>query len=77
MPEAGQATALHELTAAQAARLIRTGEVSPVELVEKLLARAAEVDSRVQAWVSLDPERALAAAHASALPMKVGSTSSG
>ncbi|MGI9144974.1 MAG: amidase, partial [Chloroflexota bacterium] len=64
MPEATQATALHELTAAQAARLIRTGEVSPVELVEKLLARASDLDQSVQAWVQLDPERALTAARA-------------
>jgi len=64
MAEARQATAIHELTAGQAARLIRARELSPVELVEKLLARAAEVDPRVQAWVSLDPERALAAARA-------------
>jgi aspartyl-tRNA(Asn)/glutamyl-tRNA(Gln) amidotransferase subunit A len=58
-----QATALHQLTAAQAARLIGAGEVSPVELVEQLLARAAEVDPQVQAWETLDAERALAAAH--------------
>jgi len=62
MAEASPAVALHELTAAQAARLIREREVSPVELVENLLARAAEIDGRVQAWVSLDAERALAAA---------------
>jgi aspartyl-tRNA(Asn)/glutamyl-tRNA(Gln) amidotransferase subunit A len=64
MPEATQATALHELTAAQAARLIREREVSPVELVEALLARAADVDRHVQAWVALDSERALANARA-------------
>src|SRR5260221_13238651 len=64
MAEASQATAVHELTAAQAARLIRRRELSPVELVENLLARAAEIDDRVQAWVSLDGERALAAARA-------------
>jgi aspartyl-tRNA(Asn)/glutamyl-tRNA(Gln) amidotransferase subunit A len=64
MAEAGAATALHELTAAQAARLIRARDVSPVELVEKLLTRAADVDPRVQAWVHLDPDRALAAARA-------------
>jgi aspartyl-tRNA(Asn)/glutamyl-tRNA(Gln) amidotransferase subunit A len=57
-----QATALHELTATQAAQLIRTRELSPVELVQALLARAAEVDPRVQAWVALDADRALAAA---------------
>src|ERR1700686_2607605 len=61
MAEAGQATAAHELTAAQAARLIRARELSPVELVEKLLARAEGVDPRVEAWVRLDRERALAA----------------
>jgi aspartyl-tRNA(Asn)/glutamyl-tRNA(Gln) amidotransferase subunit A len=58
------ATALHELSATQAARLIRSRELSPVELVEALLARASAVDPRVQAWVVLDAERALAAARA-------------
>src|SRR5438105_6994717 len=57
-----QATGLHELTATEAARLIRAGDVSPVELVEKLLERAEDVDPRVEAWVTLDGERALAAA---------------
>lgn len=64
MAEAPEATALHQLTAAQAARLIRSRQVSPVELVETLLARAAQLDPQVQAWVSLDAERALAAARA-------------
>src|SRR5882762_6013871 len=62
MADTRPAVALHDLTAAQAARLIRDREVSPVELVEQLLARAAELDQSVQAWVSLDAERALAAA---------------
>src|SRR5262249_13901962 len=64
MVETTRATALHELTAAQAARLIRSREVSPVDLVERLLARASDVDTRVQAWVSLDAERALSTARA-------------
>jgi aspartyl-tRNA(Asn)/glutamyl-tRNA(Gln) amidotransferase subunit A len=64
MPEVSPATNLYDLTAAQAARLIRAREVSPVELVESLLARAEAVDQRVQAWVSLDAERALTAARA-------------
>ena len=59
-----QAGALHELSAADAARLIRARELSPVELVQALLARAAAVDQRVPAWVTLDAERALAAAQA-------------
>jgi aspartyl-tRNA(Asn)/glutamyl-tRNA(Gln) amidotransferase subunit A len=64
MTETTQASALHELTASQAAQLIRTREISPVQLVEHLLARAGEVDPRVQAWVRLDAERALTAARA-------------
>src|SRR5438105_9574785 len=62
MPET--ATALHQLTAAQAARLIRAREISPVDLVLALLARSAQVDQRLQAWVRLDAERAFAAAQA-------------
>jgi aspartyl-tRNA(Asn)/glutamyl-tRNA(Gln) amidotransferase subunit A len=56
--------ALHTLTAAQAARLIKSRELSPVELVEHLLRRAETVDPKVQAWVTLDPERAVEAARA-------------
>src|SRR5438552_1913975 len=62
MADTRPAIALHDLTATQAARLIRAREISPVELVEKLLARSAALDPSVQAWVSLDAERALAAA---------------
>jgi aspartyl-tRNA(Asn)/glutamyl-tRNA(Gln) amidotransferase subunit A len=62
MPET--ATALHELTAAQAARLIGAKEISPVDLVQALLTRSADIDPHLQAWVRLDPERALAAAQA-------------
>src|SRR5947209_5775414 len=53
---------LHALTASQAARLIRQRELSPVELIEHLLRRASTVDPKVQAWVTLDGERAIAAA---------------
>src|SRR5438105_6702449 len=68
-----QATALHELTATEAARLIRTLEISPVELMENLLARAADVNPRIQAWARLDGERALAAAHSA--EQQLGSSS--
>ena len=70
MPET--ATALHELTAAQAARLIRAREISPVDLVQALLARSAQVDQRLQAWVRLDAERALAAAQAAEQAVTAG-----
>jgi aspartyl-tRNA(Asn)/glutamyl-tRNA(Gln) amidotransferase subunit A len=53
---------LHELGAVQAAQLIRQRQVSPVELVQALIARAERVDPHVQAWQRLDPERALEAA---------------
>src|SRR5438105_4863445 len=59
--------ALHALTATQAAALIRTREVSPVELVQNLLDRTAEHDQHLRAWVRLDAERALAAARAAEL----------
>lgn len=55
-------TSLHELTATDAARLIRSREVSPVELVQALLDRATSIDPRVLAWATLDGERALTAA---------------
>src|SRR5438309_607253 len=57
-------TELHELSAAQAARLIRERQLSPVELVQHLLSRAESVDQHVQAWETLDPERALTTARA-------------
>lgn len=72
MTDVSPAVAVHELTAAQAARLIQRGELSPVELVERLVARAAEVDASVQAWVSLDAERALAAARVAEQAVRIG-----
>jgi aspartyl-tRNA(Asn)/glutamyl-tRNA(Gln) amidotransferase subunit A len=55
---------LASLTAAEAARAISARELSPVELVEALLARADEVDNDVQAWEMLDREGARRAARA-------------
>jgi Asp-tRNA(Asn)/Glu-tRNA(Gln) amidotransferase A subunit family amidase len=56
---------LWELSAAEAAGLIRAGRVSSVELVESCLARIRETEPRVEAWIYLDPEYALAQAKAS------------
>ena len=55
---------LHDLTATEAARLIRARQVSSVELVQALIDRAARVDPLVQAWAALDAGGALAAARA-------------
>src|SRR5688572_13991853 len=57
-------TELHELTATDAARLIRERAISPVELVQHLVERARAVEPIVQAWETLDAERAFDAARA-------------
>src|SRR5688500_13974584 len=55
---------LNWLCAADAARAIREGVVSAVDLAEACLARVREVDGEVQAWAFLDPEHVLAQARA-------------
>jgi Asp-tRNA(Asn)/Glu-tRNA(Gln) amidotransferase A subunit family amidase len=57
-------TDLHALSATDAARLIRDGAISSVELVDACLARVRAVDGKVQAWTFLDPDHALAQARA-------------
>jgi aspartyl-tRNA(Asn)/glutamyl-tRNA(Gln) amidotransferase subunit A len=53
---------LPSLGARDAARAIRAGEVSPVDLVEAYLARICELDGRVRAWSHVDADGALATA---------------
>ncbi|MBI4504476.1 MAG: amidase [Chloroflexi bacterium] len=53
---------LWDLTATAAVRAMRSGELSPVELVRALLDRIDATEPRVQAWETLDAEGALAAA---------------
>jgi aspartyl-tRNA(Asn)/glutamyl-tRNA(Gln) amidotransferase subunit A len=53
---------LIDLTAAEAARRIRSGAVSPVELLEACLARMDAVEPTVLAWVHCDRSGALRAA---------------
>lgn len=50
---------LHELGAAEAARRIRTGTLSPVDLLAACLERIEATDPVVKAWVHLDREGAL------------------
>src|SRR5256712_946735 len=57
-------TDLHMLAAGEAARMIREGVITSVELVEACLARVREVEAQVQAWAFLGPEHALAQARA-------------
>jgi aspartyl-tRNA(Asn)/glutamyl-tRNA(Gln) amidotransferase subunit A len=53
---------LHHLSIAETARLIQSGKLSPVELTQALLARIGRLDHRVNAFITLTAERALAAA---------------
>lgn len=55
---------LNWLSASDAARAIRDGGLTSLELVEACLARVEEVDAQVQAWAFLDPEAARAQARA-------------
>lgn len=55
---------LHDLPAVALAQGIRDGRFSSVAAVEACLARIAEIDGRIQAWVSVDRSGALLAAQA-------------
>ena len=55
-------TQLHDLTALEQAAAVRAGEVSPVELVEHALRRVEALDAGLGAFLTVTPERALAAA---------------
>jgi Asp-tRNA(Asn)/Glu-tRNA(Gln) amidotransferase A subunit family amidase len=55
---------LWEVSAAEAARLIREGRVTSVELVQSCLERIEATEEQVQAWTYLDPEYALVQAKA-------------
>ena len=53
---------LHELTAVEALARMRTKEVSPVELLEAVLARAAAIEATVKVSPSLSAAGRIAAA---------------
>ncbi len=57
-------SALHQISVAEAARRIRAGELSSVDLVEALLKRIGEADPKVGAYLSVDAESARAQARA-------------
>lgn len=57
-------SSLHDLTAAQAVAEIRGGRLSPVELVDALLARIEALEPDIRAWETVDAEGARAVAHA-------------
>ena len=53
---------LHKLGVAEAARQIREGRITSVELAESLLERISAFDSELQAWVTVDREDVLSEA---------------
>jgi aspartyl-tRNA(Asn)/glutamyl-tRNA(Gln) amidotransferase subunit A len=55
-------TALHTLGVAEVAALVQQREVSPVEIVTACLARLEALEPRLQAWVTINRQGALAAA---------------
>ncbi len=55
---------LHQLSAVEAARLIREGAITSEQLVAACLERIAETDTAIRAWAFLDPDYALAQARA-------------
>ena len=57
-----QSTDPTELSIAEAGRLIRSGDLSPVDLVHAYLERIARMDRRLNAFITLTDERALAQA---------------
>jgi aspartyl-tRNA(Asn)/glutamyl-tRNA(Gln) amidotransferase subunit A len=63
---------LHWLGAAQAARAFAARTLSPVELMQALLARIAALDPRINAFIRLDADAALAAARAAETEIAAG-----
>ncbi|MEE8354765.1 MAG: amidase family protein, partial [Candidatus Bathyarchaeia archaeon] len=54
----------HMLTVAEASRLIREGELTPTRLLESILERIDALEPTLEAWVTMDRERALSDAEA-------------
>lgn len=61
-----------ELTVGEAARAIRQGELTPVALLESLLARVDALEPSLLAWVYLDREALLAEAEAKTAEVRSG-----
>jgi len=65
-------TDLHWLGAAEAARAIAAREISPVELMQALLDRIGRLDPKLNIFIRLDGEAALAAARAAEAEIRAG-----
>ena len=65
-------TDLHWMSAASAAKAIAAKELSPVELMAALLARIEQLDPRLNAFIRLDGEAAMAAARSAEAEVAAG-----
>jgi len=65
-------TELHWLTAAEATRAFAARKLSPVELLKALLARIGRLDPRLNAFIRLDADAAMDAAHAAEREIAAG-----
>src|SRR5262245_14846512 len=63
---------LHELTASEAASLVRRRKVSSLELVEALLARIERIEPALRSFVTVDADGARSAAKAADAPLQAG-----
>ena len=68
----GSTGTLHDLTASEAAGLIRRREISSLELVEALLARIERLEPALRAFVTVDAQGARAAAKAADAALRAG-----
>lgn len=65
-------TQLHDLTGLEQAQAVRSGEVSPVELVRHHLDRVERLDDRVSAFVTVTADRAIEQARAAEQRVREG-----
>ena len=65
-------TELHWLTAAEATRAFAAGKLSPVELLQALLARIEQLDPKLNVFIHLDADAALDAARAAEREIAAG-----
>lgn len=72
MNDAVETPGLHQLTLAQAAKLIGSRRLSPVEYVQALIARAEAVDPQVQAYITRTFEQALDGAREATIEIAAG-----
>ena len=65
-------SSMHWRSVSELSDQIHTGALSPVELMEHLLARVDSLNGKLNAFRPLDPDRSLAAARAAEIALRAG-----